>query len=160
VHGDDAGVVGQHDRDGAAHGVPGQAGPAFGLDDGERVELARVAHEQRPLEQPGDLEEQIRAHLVRLVDDRPRPHLGIRLGDGGPLGRGRQDHGAVAQVRDRRAQLDVGPGYPVAADIGGGAQPPDQEVLPLVGQAGDEVVDLLVGLAEDHDPLPRVGELV
>ena len=40
------GVVAQQDRDRALHRVPAQAGPAVDLDRRERIELARVAHQQ------------------------------------------------------------------------------------------------------------------
>src|SRR5690606_37337773 len=93
----DGGIVGEHDRDRAHGGVPGQAGPAAGVHGGERVELTGIAHEQAALEAVGDAQQHVRAHLVGLVDDGVLPGAFL---DGGPLGGGADDHGAVVQIGD------------------------------------------------------------
>ena len=79
----------------------------------ERVELAGVADEQGAVEQAGDAQQQVRAHLVGLVDDRPRP--GSLRADRSPLVRGAEHHQAAGQVGRaswRPSRADAGPRGP------------------------------------------------
>ena len=103
-------------------------------------------------------QQRVRAHLVRLVDDRPRP--ACRL-DVGPL-RGRGDDDRAARRGRRPACATVRPaGSPAPCRTGcaaGAVQPADGERGSAAASRHDEVVDLLVRLRDDHQRLAGGGQ--
>ncbi len=127
----------QQDGDGRRHRVPGQAGEALGLDGGERVKLARVADEQGLAEQAGHAQQQVRAHLVGLIDDRPRPRVIRDLGHGPLMRGGQHDVAAVEVGQVLRGAHALVPPHALGHHVVPRGEPPDQHV-PLAVIAGIE----------------------
>ncbi|AKA08709.1 hypothetical protein SAZ_17470 [Streptomyces noursei ZPM] len=152
------GVVGEEGGDGAGGGVVGQAGPLVGADHAERVELARVADEERPLEESGDAQQRVGTHLVSLVHDGVPPGL-LDLGVG-PLGGGGDHHVQRRQLGDLGGGADGGQLGQGRVERAGFAavEAAHGQLGVLRGEAQDEVVDLGVGLRDDHQAAARRGQ--
>ncbi len=150
-------VVFQHHGDAVLGRVVGQADPSFGADDGERVQLPGVAHEQAAVEPLDDLQQHVRPHLVGLVEDRPSER---GIADGGPLGRGTDDDPAVGEVRGAVGYGRVREGVDgQRCGVGGAAQAADRDVRMCGGEPDEQVVDLVVRLGDDDRPLAAAEEV-
>ena len=110
------------------------------------------------LEQAGDAQQQVRAHLVGLVDDRPRPVVR----EPGHWPTWRRWRSPAGGRRGRRPRLRAGRSACRATrarrDVVRGATAGRSQLAVLAGQPVDQVVDLLVGLGDDHDPLAAAGQ--
>ena len=110
-----------------------------------------------PVEPAGDAQQHVRAHLVGLVHDRPRP---AAVADGGPLGGGGDDDGAVGEV-GRTCWPTVTLAVP--ADPAAAARSRCADSRPIAqlgcrcGQPVDQVVDLVVGLRDDISGSPAAA---
>jgi hypothetical protein len=151
-----SGLVALHRGDCALLGVPGQAGPAVDIDGGEGVQLARITDEQGSLEPRRHPQQHVRAHLVRLVDDRPWPGAVV---DVQPLCRSADRDRRIVEVRDLIGDIDVRMGDALVPHVVLCGQSSDTDIRRCLCHAVDQVVDLLVGLGDHHDGVAPAGDL-